>query len=67
MNGDPTSPGDEPAPAIPPGIDPDSLKDAHGRTGRMFQTAGLPFEEDEFDDEDSTSASSTGEAPPAAD
>lgn len=41
-------------------MDPDALKDAHGRTGRMLQNAGLPFEEDEFDeaDDDSTSASS---------
>lgn len=39
-----------------------ALKSAHGRAGRMFQTAGLPFDDDEFDEEDGdeTSESSTG-------
>jgi hypothetical protein len=30
-------------------LDPEGLKDALGRTGRMLKTAGLPFEEDEFE------------------
>lgn len=50
MTDDATPPAHEP-------MDPEALKDAHGRTGRMFQAAGLPFEEDEFDDEDSSSSS----------
>lgn len=29
---------------------PDALKHAHDRTGRLLKQAGLPFEEDEFDD-----------------
>jgi hypothetical protein len=33
-------------------IDPTELKNALGRTGRMLKTAGLPFELDEFDDND---------------
>lgn len=49
--------------AVPPPNDPPrdrptdvprdgaGLRDAHDRTGRMFQQAGLPFEDDEFDDE----------------
>jgi hypothetical protein len=31
--------------------DQTGLKSAHGRTGRMLKLAGLPFEEDEFDDD----------------
>lgn len=56
---DPTAPGTD--------LDPAGLKDALGRTGRMLKTAGLPFDEDEFDDaddadDDSLSASSEGES-----
>lgn len=36
----------------PEKLDPAGLKDALGRTGRMLKTAGLPFEEDEFDEDD---------------
>lgn len=44
-------------------LDSDGLKDAHGRTGRMLQNAGLPFEDDEFDDaDDDSSSSSSGDA-----
>lgn len=39
-------------------LDPATLKDALGRTGRMLKTAGLPFEEDEFAGEDETPATS---------
>jgi hypothetical protein len=54
--------GDEPI--LPPdpvttNLDPDALKDAHGRTGRMLKSAGLPFEDDEFDDADDDSSSSS--------
>jgi hypothetical protein len=66
MNGDDATNSDPDAVTV--GLDPDALKDAHGRTGRMLKTAGLPFEDDEFDDElvgeaddDSTSSSSEGE------
>ena len=45
-------------PEIPETPDAAKLKDAHERTGRMLQSAGLPFEADEFDDEDSSSSSS---------
>lgn len=61
MNGDDTTSPDPTPDDVPAGLDPEALKDAHGRTGRMFQAAGLPFEEDEFDDEDSTSSSSSSE------
>ncbi len=60
MNGDDTTPDGEPT-EVPAGLDPDALKDAHGRTGRMFQAAGLPFEDDEFDDADDDSTSSSSE------
>lgn len=30
--------------------DPSALKHAHERTGRMLKQAGLPFDEEEFDD-----------------
>jgi len=42
---------DAPAPttdAVTGHLDPDALKGAHGRTGRMLKTAGLPFEDEEF-------------------
>jgi hypothetical protein len=59
MSGDetPTTPDPETPDAK---LDPAGLKDALGRTGRMRKTAGLPFEEDEFEDadDDSTSESS---------
>ena len=60
MSGDETTPDSEPE-TIPAGLDPDALKDAHGRTGRMFKAAGLPFEDDEFDDADDDSTSSSSE------
>jgi hypothetical protein len=31
--------------------DPKALKDAHGKYGEYLQEAGLPFEEDELDDD----------------
>ncbi len=40
----------------PDKLDPDGLKDALGRTGRMLKTAGLPFEEDEFDEDETGSS-----------
>ncbi|MCW2924214.1 MAG: hypothetical protein JWM98_1618 [Thermoleophilia bacterium] len=52
--------------AVTANLDPGSLKDAHGRTGRMMQSAGLPFEADEFEgdgeDADSSSSSSSSDA-----
>ena len=39
----------------PEKLDPAGLKDALGRTGRMLKTAGLPFEEDEFDEDEQAS------------
>lgn len=50
--------------AVTAHLDPDRLKDAHGRTGRLLKNAGLPFEEDEFGDvgaDDSSSSSSDDE------
>lgn len=47
MHPDPAA--DDTPPTPPAAIDAAALKDAHGRTGRMFKNAGLPFEEDEFD------------------
>lgn len=49
---------DDPTTPDPSKLDSEGLKDAHGRTGRMLKAAGLPFEDDEFDDEDSSSSSS---------
>jgi hypothetical protein len=43
----------------------DGLRNALGRTGRMLSTAGLPFEEDEFDDADDDSTSSSSEDAPS--
>ena len=49
--------GDESTPDRPDpskvALDPDALKQAHGRTGNYLQKAGLPFEEDEFDESQS--------------
>ena len=46
------SPADEPTTPKTDDLlrDPDALKGAHQRSGQMFQKAGLPFEEEEFDD-----------------
>ena len=62
MSGDETP--STPDPEAPDAkLDPAGLKDALGRTGRMLKTAGLPFEEDEFEaDDDSTSESSDGDS-----
>ncbi len=62
MSGDDTT--TNPDPETPDAkLDPAGLKDALGRTGRMLKTAGLPFEDDEFDaDDDSSSESSDGES-----
>ena len=63
MSGDetPTTPDPEAPDAK---LDPAGLQDALGRTGRMLKTAGLPFDEDEFEDadDDSLSDSSDGES-----
>ncbi|MCW2920553.1 MAG: hypothetical protein JWL76_427 [Thermoleophilia bacterium] len=64
MSGDetPTTPDPEAPDAK---LDPAGLQDALGRTGRMLKTAGLPFDDDEFDDEaddDSLSESSDGDS-----
>jgi hypothetical protein len=40
---------DEPLP-VDPTLDPDALRDAHGKTGKYLKQAGLPFEDEEFDD-----------------
>lgn len=60
MHADDPQPDPETPDAVTERLDPGRLKDAHGRTGRMLKNAGLPFEEEEFDeaDEDETSASS---------
>lgn len=34
-----------------PRVDPEGMKDAHARTGRLLKHAGLPFEDDEFDED----------------
>jgi hypothetical protein len=50
--------------------DPDALKGAHERSGRLFQKAGLPFEEEEFDEDaarESESGGSGGATGPATD
>ncbi|MCW2926412.1 MAG: hypothetical protein JWM86_380 [Thermoleophilia bacterium] len=44
-------PSATPPDAVTAHLDPSGLKDALGRTGRMLKTAGLPFEDEEFDDE----------------
>jgi len=68
MSGDDTSPTSDDEQTTPTGdIDPAGLKDALGRTGRMLKTAGLPFEDDEFDgdgedDDDDSSSTSSGTA-----
>lgn len=78
MHGDDIKPdptGEPDAGAIDPvtaHLDRDGLKQAHGRTGRLLKNAGLPFEEEEFDereltvtereDDDETSASSDNSA-----
>lgn len=63
MSGDdtPTTPDPETPDAK---LDPAGLQDALGRTGRMLKTAGLPFDEDEFEDadDDSLSESSDGDS-----
>lgn len=61
MNGDDDlTPAPLPDP-VTANLDPDGLKDALGRTGRMLQSAGLPFEADEFNDADDDSTSSSSE------
>ncbi len=63
MSGDDTPSTPDPE-APDTNLDPAQLKDALGRTGRMLKTAGLPFEEDEFDaDDDSNSETSDSDAP----
>lgn len=62
MNGDDDLTPAPLPPTTPTGLDPEGLKDALGRTGRMLKTAGLPFEADEFDDaDDDSTASSSGD------
>lgn len=63
MSGDDTPTTPDPAPDAK--LDPAGLQDALGRTGRMLKSAGLPFDDDEFDDEaddDSLSESSDGDS-----
>lgn len=62
MHVDQPDPEPETPDAVTERLDPDALKGAHGRTGRLLKQAGLPFEDDEFDeaDADETSASSEG-------
>ncbi len=61
MSGDdtPTTPDPEAPDAK---LDPAGLQDALGRTGRMLKTAGLPFDEDEFEDADDDSLSDSSES-----
>jgi hypothetical protein len=47
-NGDPEEEAPPPGTPIP---DPDALKSAHGRTGEYLKKAGLPFEDDEFEED----------------
>ena len=61
MSGDDASTTPDPE-APDTNLDPAGLKDALGRTGRMLKTAGLPFEEDEFDDADDDSLSDSSES-----
>lgn len=61
MHGDEAHPTPEPNDAGAPGLDPDRLRDAHGRTGRMLKNAGLPFEEEEFDDADADETSTSSD------
>lgn len=53
---------DPATPPSPDSLDPAKLRGAHGRTGQMFQSAGLPFDEDEFDDEVNASAKANEDA-----
>lgn len=61
---EPRDPNPDGTPASPPTVlnDPEGLKAAHDRTGRMLHKAGLPFDDDEFEDEDSTSEPSDDES-----
>ena len=54
-------------PVAPGRVDPAGLKGAHGRTGRMLKNAGLPFEDDEFDDEHDDGAEAGADDVPSAD
>lgn len=50
MQGDPNDSTPDTPDATTARLDPDGLKGAHGRTGRLLQNAGLPFEEEEFEE-----------------
>lgn len=60
---DADQPDTEPTPtdAITERLDPDGLKDAHGRTGRLLKAAGLPFEDEEFEEADGDESSVSSE------
>ena len=47
-------------------LDPAALKDAHGRTGKLLSQAGLPFEPEEFDDEQHSARDAEAAAEAAA-
>lgn len=54
----PDSPATSPSPdPLTAHVDREAFQDAHGRTGRMLQSAGLPFEPEELEDDDSESSS----------
>lgn len=69
MRGDESDPTSETPDPVTAHLDPGALKDAHGRTGRLLQNAGLPFEEEEFEeaDADETSSSSDGSSEASSD
>jgi hypothetical protein len=47
--------------------DPDALKESHGRTGRLLKQAGLPFEEEEFEEQGPADRASEAREPDAPD
>lgn len=63
MRPDPNAAAPDPNDEPRADMDPSELKQALGRTGRMLKTAGLPFELDEFDEQDDADAGDTGALP----
>lgn len=52
---DPEKTDDSDESAVPPVPDADAMKDAHGKLGSYLKKGGLPFEPDEFDEQERAS------------
>ena len=61
MDAEQPDPDQVPPDAVTERLDPDGLKGAHGRTGRLLKAAGLPFEDDEFEEADADELSLSSE------